>query len=466
MYTAERLTRRVRVLAALLLGAAPASAEILKGPYLQNVTMDGITVMWESDVPTIGMVLYGRTPDYGMKVEEKQPARVHELRLGGLRVESLYHYKVLSGADSSVDLTFQTAVRPDSPFTFAYYGDNKSGPHMHRRNALRIAAEKPNIVLQCGDLVNRGTVYSQWSRLFFTPAAPLISRTPIFPSLGNHERDADYYYQFLSLPSEHERFYSFDFGNAHFVVLDSNPKNMHHGSEQLEWLIQDLQASNATWKFVSYHHPPFTSGGNYYTKRRLELKKLLPPIFEKYGVDIAFHGHDHNYERTVPIVSKDGIRPVTYIVNGNGGTPLRYVGKREWTAYSERVFGYTLVRINGQRLELEAKNVDGRVIDRLVIDKGDPAADKKYVKSALAFESIKDPAEAIEIAEEWEDSAEGAVDNRDTALAATALEQFKRAFQPDPTFAEALVEIGKLNAFLGNEDRAISQFEQAIKLLP
>ncbi|MCP5120233.1 MAG: hypothetical protein GY953_56270, partial [bacterium] len=162
--------------------SAQLSAEILKGPYLQNVTTDAITVMWESDVPTVGLVLYGPTPDYGRTVAEDRPARVHEVRLNGLTVESAYHYKVLSGADSSVDLTFQTAVRPESPFTFAYYGDNKSGPHMHRRNALLIAAEKPNIVLQCGDLVSRGTVYSQWSRLFFTPAAPLISRVPIYPS--------------------------------------------------------------------------------------------------------------------------------------------------------------------------------------------------------------------------------------------------------------------------------------------
>ena len=91
---------------------------------------------------------------------------------------------------------------------------------------------------------------------------------------------------------------------------------------QVKWLIEDLQASTATWKFVSHHHPPFTSGGNYYTKRRIELKNLLPPIFEKYGVDIAFHGHDHDYERTVPIVSEQGVRPVTYVVTGNGGTPL------------------------------------------------------------------------------------------------------------------------------------------------
>lgn len=442
-----------------------ARAEIIKGPYLQNVTRSEITIMWESDRPTVGVVLYGPGPDYGLTAREEAPVRIHEIRLTGLEVEKKYHYRVLCGSDRSADLTFHTAVRPETPFTFIYYGDNKSGPHMHRKNALAMSAERPNIVLQCGDLVSRGRVYSQWERLFFTPAAPLISRVPLYPSLGNHEDNDQKYFNYLSLPGN-ESYYSFDYGNAHFVVLDSAFTTIDEGSAQWKWLVEDLKTSKATWKFVSFHHPPFTSGGNYYSKKRIELKKVLPPLFDKYGVDIAFHGHDHDYERTVPIISKDGMRPVTYIVNGNGGTPLRYVGKREWTAYSERVFGYTLVRIAGLRLELEAKTVDGRVIDRLVIDKADPAADRKYVETALRLESIKDPVEAIELAEAAEDIAEKAGDDNDHALAAKALAMFNKAFELDPTFAEALVEAGKMNRLLGKEDLAVEQFRKAMEILP
>jgi len=446
-------------------GSLSVRAEIIKGPYLQNVTTSEITIMWESDRPTIGVVQYGPTPDYGQVAREKQPARIHEIRLTGLDIEKKYHYRVLCGSYRSEDLTFQTAVRPDSPFTFIYYGDNKSGPHMHRKNALAMAAERPHIALQCGDLVSRGDVYSQWERLFFTPAAPLISRVPLFPSLGNHEENDQQYFKYLSLPGN-ESYYSFDYGNAHFVVLDSAFTPIDEGSEQWKWLVEDLKNSKATWKFVSFHHPPFTSGGNYYSKKRIELKRILPPVFDKYGVDIAFHGHDHDYERTRPIISQNGARPVTYIVNGNGGTPLRYVGKREWTAYSERVFGYTLVRINGLRLELEAKTVDGRVIDRLVIDKGDPTEDRKYVEAALKLESIKDPIEAIELAEEAEDLVDQVEDTNDKALAAKALGMFNKAFELDPTFAEALVEMGKLNRLLDKEALAVEQFQRAMDILP
>jgi len=452
----------------LCANALSVKAEVIKGPYLQNVTTSEITIMWESDRPTVGIVQYGPTPDYGLTARDKSPARIHEIRLTGLEAEKTYHYRELCGSDRSADLTFATAVRLETPFTFVYYGDNKNGPHMHRKNALAILAEKPNIVLQCGDLVNSGDVYSQWERLFFTPAAPLISRVPLYPSLGNHEENDQHYFNFLSLPGKggQESYYSFDYGNAHFVVLDSAFTSIEEGSAQWKWLVEDLQRSKATWKFASYHHPPFTAGGNYYSKKRIELKKILPPLFDKHGVDIAFHGHDHDYERTVPIISKGGARPVTYVVNGNGGTPLRYVGKREWTAYSERVFGYTLVRINGQRLELEAKTVDGRVIDRLVIDKGDPTADRKYVDGALELESIKDPVAAIDLAEEAEDLAEEAEDNEDKVLAAKALQMFTKAFELDPTFAEALVEAGKMNRLLGKEDVAVEQFRKAMEILP
>ena len=373
---------------------------------------------------------------------------------------------MISGQDSSRDHTFQTAVRPDSAFRFIYYGDNKNGPHMHRRNALQISAEKPHLVLQCGDLVNRGYIYSQWERLFFTPARPLIDHVPIYPALGNHERNAEYYFQYFSLPRT-ESWYSFEYGNAHFVVLDSNEDHLTEGSPQVEWLIEDLKASNATWKFVSFHHPPFTAGGNYYTTRRIRLKNLLHPVFEKFGVDIVFNGHDHNYERSRPIISKQGRRPVTYVVNGNGGTPLRYVGVREWTIISRRVFGYTRVDINGRRLELHGKTIDGEIIDSLVIDKGDPSAYKHYVKGALAFEGIDDRAETARLLDEAEETWEEAEDNNDDPkLYTRALEMLAQAYDLDPTCAECVVGMGIVNNALGRRDLAIKQLRKGIEMKP
>ena len=77
---------------------------------------------------------------------------------------------------------------------------------------------------------------------------------------------------------------------------------------------------------------------------------MLVPVFQKYKVDMVFSGHDHHYERTFPIGSKSGDHAITYVVCGNGGTPLRYVWPREWSLYAERVYGFTKMEIDGTRL--------------------------------------------------------------------------------------------------------------------
>ena len=69
-----------------------AHAEIIKGPYLQNVQTGGITVMWESDQPTHGIVLYGKTPEYGGSADEDRATRIHEVHIRGLEIETTYHY--------------------------------------------------------------------------------------------------------------------------------------------------------------------------------------------------------------------------------------------------------------------------------------------------------------------------------------------------------------------------------------
>jgi predicted phosphodiesterase len=277
----------------------------LKGPYLQNVRPDAITIMWESKEPAIGKVVFGKTPSFGSAAAETASATIHELTLSGLEAETVYHYQVISGGVKSAVYTFKTSAKKDSPFSFVVYGDNKNGPFNHEKNANLILSKNPHFVIHNGDLVDNGKVYKQWEKLFFTPARKMMSQIPLFPSLGNHENHAKHYYDFFSLPNN-ERWYSFDYGNAHFVVLDSDIKEKEKEAwdEQLDWLREDLEKNTAVWTFVNFHHTILTAGGNYYDDGRIFRKNLLHPIFEKYGVDIVLVGHDHNYERTYPIVSR------------------------------------------------------------------------------------------------------------------------------------------------------------------
>ena len=143
---------------------------------------------------------------------------------------------------------------------------------------------------------------------------------------------------------------------------------------------------------------------------------------------------------------------MTYVVNGNGGTPLRYVGEREWTLISKRVFGYTVVDVHGQRLELRGKTIDGDVIDTLEIDKSDETAYEKYVKAALAFESIDDREETADLLdraedlwEEAEEAEETGGDGNTSVAYVRALDMLEKAYELDATCAECVVAMGFVN---------------------
>ena len=417
-------------------------SQLIKGPYLQNVSEHSITIMWESTQPLIGKVRYGKLSVNEFEEVEDGSVTIHEVALTGLTIETNYQYQVVSGGFKSEIFTFKTAVKKDSPFSFAAYGDNKAGPFNYRRVVKLISSKDPNFVFHNGDFVQRGNVYRQWEKLFFNPAREMINHIPLFGAIGNHEDNSPNYYNYFSFPGN-ERWYSFDFGNSHFIILDTEESLIQEGSDEIKWLINDLENRTATWTFVGSHHPPFTAGGNYYRKSRLVRKNVLYPIFEKYGVDVVFSGHDHNYERSEPIVGKDGGNPVTYVVCGNGGTPLRYIGHREWTHYAERVFGFVKVNIDGSRLQFQAFNIDNKVIDEFTLDKSDIESVNAYLRNKVYYEDIDDHIEAIEF------YTEGRSLLRADKFA-DALIPLKAAYETDSTCIEALAAIAECYFELGD----------------
>jgi len=436
----------------------PDADTFLKGPYLQNIRPDGITILWESKKPSAGKIEFGKTPDLGMAFTESDTNSLHEITLTGLETETTYYYQAVSGGVKSEIFSFKTSVRKETPFSFIFYGDNKNGPHVHEKNADLILSKKPDFVIHNGDLVDDGTIYKQWELLFFNPTRNLMHSVPIYPVLGNHERHARYYFDFFSLPGN-EAWYSFDYGNAHFIILDSDEDELTAGSEQIDWLIRDLENTDAEWKFISFHYPPFTAGGNYYRTSRIRLKNLVHPIFEKNGVDMVFGGHDHNYERSYPIMTRKGKKPITYIVAGNGGTSMRYIGSREWTAYAERVFGFTRIGIDGSKLHLQAYSIDDKVIDELVLDKENPKSVVAYQQKLVFFEDITDPLETTRLYKEGDKLL-------DKERYSDALALFLRAYDTDTTCIEALAGAAECYYEMGNLDAAMEFARRGISKKP
>ncbi|MBM2850626.1 MAG: hypothetical protein HW418_3568, partial [Anaerolineales bacterium] len=161
--------------------------------------------------------------------------------------------------------------------------------------------------------------------------------------------------------SQNELYYSFDYGNAHFVVLNNYFSMNSVGSTQYNWLAADLAASNQFWKFVFFHEPAYASDSLQQPRDSTKTVQNLVPLFEQYGVDMVFSGHWHYYERMKPLlggqVSTIEAGGVVYLVTGGGGAGLHGVGTgtlNPRTAAKVQKFHLTMMDVNGCSLQLSA----------------------------------------------------------------------------------------------------------------
>ena len=285
---------------------------VTKGPYLQNVTKTSIVIMWETSTGTPTLLEYGTGPT---RISNLANVSHHSVELSGLSPGITCKYRVsIDGVGYSWTewATFCTSLPAQQPFRFAVYGDSRTQTEVHSAVVQAIFGNSPDIVLHTGDLVSSGDTYPFWEE-FFTPAAPLMRTTPVFPVIGNHDGHT-YYYDLFSLPGN-EQWYAFTYGCARFIGIDTNV-DFSQGSAQYSWLVNELQSSEYTaslWQFVCLHHPPYTSGEGHLGDT--EVQTWLVPLYEQYGVEVVFAGHNHNYERSY----KNGVH---HIVTGGGGAPL------------------------------------------------------------------------------------------------------------------------------------------------
>jgi len=339
-----------------------SNAVLLRGPYLQSVTANSIIVIWETDRPSRGEVVYGEAGEYGASVVDPAIGMRHAVTLTGLVPYTLYHYRVASdGAHLSADAAFRTAAGPDQTrFTFVAFGDTRTQHQIHRQVVGRILEQEPDFVLHTGDLVDNGWDTGQWAA-FFAIERELMARAPLFPALGNHESNSSLYFDFFHLPGN-ERWYTFDYGNARFVCLQVDGfADFGSGSEQYGWLEETLATNTQPWLFVYFHVPPYGSvppHGATFAEVEETARRSLAPLFERYGVDVVFNGHKHSYER-------NEVNGVTYIVTAGGGAPLYWAGEQEPTqAAFARAYHFVLLEIDGDRLEATVISVTGEVLDQ------------------------------------------------------------------------------------------------------
>jgi len=366
-----------------------ASSTAEAAPYHIHLSWQGPTattmsVTWRSAKST-GAVQYGPTTGYGKTVTATsasfQGATLHVAQITGLKPGTSYHYRCGESGDWSGDHTFKTAPAPGTAYRYIAAGDSRDDDTNRAKVRGAMALRQPVFSLHTGDFVGYGPDQKQWDTYFKT-MQPLLTFSPLMGTLGNHEEHASNYYDQFALPRHApakagiptEAYYSFDYATTHFIAL-STEHSPQVGDHQYQWLRSDLIAAakkpHIKWIVAFGHRPPYSSGnhGNDATVQSAWLH-----LFESFGVDVTFWGHDHIYERTKRLfqgraVAKGG---VTYIVTGGAGAPLYTVSGAYFTAYAYKDYHFVEINVQGDQMKLDARSPSGKIFDTLTLTKSGP----------------------------------------------------------------------------------------------
>jgi len=378
------------VLAVALVPVSAAEADIIKGPYLQQLTPTSIVIMWETDSAAGSRVDFGLAAPDESYVEDPTLVTIHEMQLTGLTPDTPYYYTVTSDEVTSPQSTFATAPETERSFRFVAYGDTRTDAGAHAAVIQAIIASEPEFVLHSGDLVSDGDNKTVWGPEFFDPAYYLMINTPLLPIIGNHEGSGNLFRDFFSL-GDNDDWFAFSYSNVRFIGLNTHNASYSPGSDQYNWLagyyegeewvpgeLESAECTSADWQIVYFHHPPYTATSSH--SDEIGVQTHLVPLFEEHGVDMVFNGHSHAYERYF----NNGIY---YIVTGGGGAPLASLV--EDTVEPIREFGESVyhhcvidVDVENELLTLSARYNNGQEFDGITITKTSQASNPNPADTA------------------------------------------------------------------------------------
>ncbi len=364
------IIRKLTVLSFLIVFALNYSfSRLLMKPYLQAIGPNSVIVMAETDTKEPVTVLYGKeslsyvatTSFYRVAEDRRSQTYVHRITLDNLEPNTIYKYRAIHNGDTSDLFTFHGYVTEGFPFRIGVMGDNRSNPEIHSNKSKKLAKHKPHILVYTGDLCYSGT-YSEWKKEFFTEEEQnLIASAPFYNSLGNHEAQTELTKVFLqapSSPSNNEYYYSFDYGNIHFLILNTET-NVTPNSPQWEFAEEDLARTNKKWKIVAYHIPAYAAGGHGSNER---MKEFTTKVFEKYGVDVILNGHCHFYQRNY-------VNGIYHLILGGGGSPLYEPKDAPFVQKSVKDYHYGILDVNDNKITFTIYDLRDKIIDQFEISK-------------------------------------------------------------------------------------------------
>ncbi|MBA2302296.1 MAG: fibronectin type III domain-containing protein [Acidobacteria bacterium] len=306
---------------------ASEGVNLTRGPYLQVGTPNSVVVRWRTDATTDSRVRYGASPsDLTNMADDLSQTTDHAVTVAGLQPNTRYYYSVgttgapIAGGDASHTFLTAPATGTNKATRIWVLGD--SGTANAEAAAVRDAyltftgTRGTDLWLMLGDNAYETGTDPEFQAAVFNMYPTVLRQAVLWPTLGNHDgQTADSatgtgpYYDIFTLPksgeaggvpSGTEAYYSFDYGNIHFICLESFETNRSVNSPMMTWLRNDVMATTQQWVIAFWHHPPYTKGShNSDTEVELmEMRANALPILEAAGVDLVLAGHSHSYERS------------------------------------------------------------------------------------------------------------------------------------------------------------------------
>ncbi|MFQ5799496.1 MAG: metallophosphoesterase [Bacteroidota bacterium] len=422
--------------------------EVTRGPYLQMGTPTSVVVRWRTDVCADSRVSYGADPgDLTMVVDDTAFTTEHEVPLTGLEPDTKYYYSIgtttgtLAGGDEDhffVTLPLEGTAKPTRVWVIGDSGTADANAQAVRDAYLSFTGSRSTDVwLMLGDNAYLFGTDDEYTAAVFDTYPMLLRNTVVWPAFGNHDdissdssTQSGPYFDSFTLPtnaeagglaSGTEAYYSFDYGNIHFINLDSSTASSRlPGSAMLTWLEDDLAVTSQDWIIAYWHHAPYTKG-SHDSDAEIELNQMrenVLPILEAVGVDLVLTGHSHSYERSFLIDShygtSDTLTDDMIIDSGNGrldgdgaySKPTLGQGSHEGAVYavvgssglisggplnhpvmvnSLNELGSMVLDVNGSQLDakfIDNNGITPHILDYFTIVKGRPSAritvDKPY----------------------------------------------------------------------------------------
>ncbi len=303
------------------------SLQVSRGPYLQSGTANSVIIRWRTLSASNSRVNIGDAPgNLSTSISSSALTTEHAMTVTGLAADTRYYYsvgtssQVLAGNDSEHYFVTAPVIGTPKATRLWVLGDSGTANANARAvaNAYRsyTANRHTDLWLMLGDNAYNSGTDSEYQAAVFDTYPDMLRKSVLWPTLGNHDgisanssTQSGPYYDIFSLPtageagglaSGTEAYYSFDYGNIHFICLDSQESDRSPGGAMLTWAAADIAATSQEWVIAFWHHPPYTKGSHDSDteSKLIDMRENALPVLETAGVDLVLSGHSHSYERS------------------------------------------------------------------------------------------------------------------------------------------------------------------------